>query len=102
MAEAKPPALSVAYTSSSSTPFHISHAVAAPPTSSVPDKVQYLAGLRAAVAATQDAVNKELTARMEEDKARDAASNRAAAKTMDVDEALEEQNYGEEVQSEDD
>lgn len=64
--------------------------------SSTADKTSYLAALRAAVTDTQATINKELTARMEDDKARDAGG--AAA----VDDAKEEENYGEEVQEEED
>ncbi|OAA64004.1 Gon7 [Cordyceps fumosorosea ARSEF 2679] len=59
------------------------------------NKTSYLAVLRAAVVDAQATINKELTARMDEDKARDAG---AAA----VDDAKEEENYGEEVQEEED
>ncbi len=65
------------------------------PSASSDNKTSYLAALRAAVTDTQATINKELTARMEEDKARDAG---AAA----VDDAKEEENYGEEVQEEED
>ncbi|KAH7158879.1 hypothetical protein DER46DRAFT_662865 [Fusarium sp. MPI-SDFR-AT-0072] len=61
------------------------------PATSTADKSSYLKALRASVADTQDTINKELTARMEQDKARDAAA-----------EAKEEENYGEEVQEEED
>ncbi|OAQ99152.1 hypothetical protein LLEC1_02401 [Akanthomyces lecanii] len=62
------------------------------------DKTSYLAALRTAVADAQATINKELTARMEEDnKARDASADAAA-----VDDAKEEENYGEEVQEEED
>lgn len=57
-------------------------------------KTQYLSALREAVSQTQDSINKELTARMEEDKAK------AGGVTSTVDEK-EEENYGEEVQEED-
>lgn len=62
------------------------------------DKTSYLGALRAAVTDAQATINKELTARMEEDKARDAGGAAAAAA---VDDAKEEENYGEEVQEED-
>lgn len=82
----------------------------------------YLAHLRAAVAQHRDKINEELTGRMEEDKKREAAAadpgegqeqmggaggqppkgnnKRKAAVAVDQ-EALEEQNYGEEVVEED-
>jgi hypothetical protein len=90
--------LSVSYGSPTSKPFSVTHTIPAPTTQSVDDRTQHLAALRAAVSATQDEVNKELTARMEEDKARDAASKPSAAKGVDEDK--EEENYGEEVQEE--
>lgn len=64
--------------------------------SSTDDKTQYLAALRDAVTQTQAEVNKELTSRMEEDKAAAAAGANGA--TPAVDEDKEEENYGEEVQ----
>jgi hypothetical protein len=110
--------LSATYTSPTNAPFTISHSIPSsssstttPPTTTdsnsnaVLDKTAYLASLRAAVTATQESVNKELTARMEEDKLRDAAANPAAAAAAakkGVDEDKEEENYGEEVQPEDD
>lgn len=86
--------------------------------------VAYLAHLRAAVAEHRDRINEELTGRMEEDKKREAAAaataegeeqkgaaagqpakgknNKRKAAAADVDqEALEEENYGEEVVEED-
>ncbi|TLD06408.1 uncharacterized protein PgNI_08189 [Pyricularia grisea] len=66
-------------------------------TMSLADKTNFLKDLRTSVAAVQDQVNKELTQRMEADKAREAGT--AAAAT--VNEAEEEQNYGEEVVNED-
>lgn len=86
--------LTASYTSPTSAPFTLTETLPAPTTSSTADKTQYLAALRAAVTATQEKVNKELTARMEEDKARDAKTG--------IDEAKEEENYGEEVQEEED
>jgi Cu2+-containing amine oxidase len=44
----------------------------------------------------QETINKELTSRMEEDKAREAAAT-GITKSKVVDEAKEEDNYGEEV-----
>ncbi|KAM3551413.1 hypothetical protein MY1884_007735 [Beauveria asiatica] len=69
--------------------------------SSSSDKTSHLGALRVAVADAQDTINKELTARMEEDKARDASAAGAAAAAA-VDDAKEEENYGEEVQEGDD
>lgn len=75
------PALSAAYTSPTSTPFTKSHDL------SPAEHAPYLISLRSAVAALQDDVNRELTARMEEDKAREGKAE----------EVREEENYGEEV-----
>lgn len=83
--------------------------------------VAYLAHLRTAVAEHRDRINEELTGRMEEDKKREAAAaggeeqegaaagppvkgknNKRKAAAAEVDqEALEEENYGEEVVEED-
>ncbi|KAL8296708.1 hypothetical protein RB597_006022 [Gaeumannomyces tritici] len=60
------------------------------------DKTKFLQDLRASVSAVQEQVNKELTRRMDDDKAREATAGNP------VDEAKEEQNYGEEVVDEDD
>ncbi|KAL6886978.1 hypothetical protein GGI43DRAFT_388436 [Trichoderma evansii] len=76
-------------------PFSITKSIPAPPTPLDPaGKSKYLESLRACVAAAQDQINKELTTRMEEDKAREGAAA--------VDEEKEEENYGEEVQEEED
>ena len=45
----------------------------------------------------QEVINKELTARMEEDNARAAEGLNGKAKVKGVDENKEEENYGEEV-----
>ncbi|KAI0020374.1 hypothetical protein F4780DRAFT_779498 [Xylariomycetidae sp. FL0641] len=89
-----------------SAPLPACPAAAADP--SVEEKTAYLGALRRAVAALQERVNAELTARMEEDNRRAAAAAGAGAKGDDgkdknqvgVDEAAEEENYGEEVQEE--
>lgn len=60
------------------------------------DKTAYLSSLRNAIAETQEQINKELTSRMEDDKATAAAKG---APTKD--DATEEDNYGEEVPEED-
>lgn len=75
------PSLSAAYTSPTSPPFTHSYDLPAA------DHAPYLLSLRSAVAKLQDDVNRELTARMEEDKAREGKA----------DEVREEENYGEEV-----
>ncbi|KAJ4311825.1 hypothetical protein N0V84_010242 [Fusarium piperis] len=86
------PALTANYSSPLSESFNASHTL---PTisssSSTADKMAFLKALRASIADTQAMINKQLTARMEQDKARDAAA-----------EAKEEENYGEEVQEEED
>lgn len=98
--------LSAKYTSPTNDTFIFSAAIPNSPALSTTDdsaeskkaqvaaKTQYLASLRAAVSKAQDAINKELTACMEEDKARDA-------KNAGVDDAKAEENYGEEVAEED-
>jgi hypothetical protein len=88
--------LSATYTSPTNAPFSITKTLPVPAADNIESRTTYLADLRKAVAGIQDEINKELTARMEEDKARDAS-----AKVADVDEAKEEENYGEEVVEED-
>ncbi|KAF5001433.1 hypothetical protein ACHAPU_001772 [Fusarium lateritium] len=86
------PTLTADYASPESEPFKVSHTLPAITSSaSTADKSSYLKALRASIADTQATINQELTARMEQDKARDAAV-----------EAKEEENYGEEVQEEED
>lgn len=70
-----------------------------PPSSSPADKQAYLARLRTSVSQIQGDVNRELTQRMEADKARAAA---APGGKNEVDEVKEEENYGEEVPENDD
>jgi hypothetical protein len=91
--------LTVGYKSPTNEPFSVAHTIPAAAPANVEDKKRYLESLRDAVAATQDEVNKELTKRMEEDKARDAASKPNSARNIDEDK--EEENYGEEAQEED-
>lgn len=73
--------------------FRLDSQIPAPPTSSVEDKTTYLAALRLAAAQIQDDVNRELTQRMEKEKAKTAST---------VDDAKEEENYGEEVVEDED
>ncbi|KAF4821225.1 hypothetical protein CGCTS75_v011144 [Colletotrichum tropicale] len=87
------------YKSPANDPFTHSESIPAPPTSGVQDKTAYLKSLREAINTAQESINKELTARMEEDKAREAGKN--GSRTA-VDEALEEENYGEEAPPNDD
>lgn len=92
--------LTGSYSSPTNAPFTTTQELQAPPSGivdpTVPDKTKYLSDLRKAVATMQDQVNKELTQRMEEDKAKEAGKNGKPA----VDDAKEEENYGEEVQGE--
>jgi hypothetical protein len=81
--------LTAVYTSPTSAPFSTTDTVAAPSSGSVEEKNKCLASLQGAITAVQAHINKELTARMEEDNARNAAD------------AKEEENYGEEVAEED-
>lgn len=94
--------LSVTYESPANESFAITNTISAPPSTSVTDKVAYLAALRQALASAQGQINKELTERMEEDKARDAASVGADDSKKKIDDVKEEENYGEEVQEDED
>lgn len=90
----EPPTLTGTYTSPTNPSFTITQPL--PPTPSTPsiaEKTASLAALRAAVTLAQAQINKELTSRMEDDKARDAASGN---------DVKEEENYGEEVQEDED
>ncbi|ATY62824.1 Gon7 [Cordyceps militaris] len=80
-------------TATYASPTNDAFALSSPLPLSDDDKTAYLGALRAAVGEAQATINKELTARMEEDKARDAGAAAAAA-----DDAKEEENYGEDVQ----
>lgn len=106
--------LTATYTSPTNAPFTVSEPVtsSSAPTATddstetkkaqVAAKAQHLASLRAALATAQDAINKELTARMEEDKAREAQTGGTAVNgKKGVDDVKEEENYGEEVAEED-
>jgi hypothetical protein len=88
--------LSATYTSPTNAPFSVTKSLSSPVSNDINARTTYLASLRKAVAEVQKEVNKELTARMEEDKARDASAK------ADVDDAKEEENYGEEVVEEED
>lgn len=85
------------YSSPDNDAFATTRTLQKPASGSVLDKTEYLQKLRAAIASTQDEVNKELTLRMEEDKTRLATAGGSKA----VDDAKEEENYGEEVVEED-
>ncbi|KAK1639369.1 hypothetical protein BDP81DRAFT_176218 [Colletotrichum phormii] len=94
---------SATYQSPANEPFTFSESLPAPPSSGPGDKSAYLNALRKSINAAQEHINKELTARMEEDKAKEAAiAKNGAAQKSAVDEALEEENYGEEAPPSDD
>jgi hypothetical protein len=101
--------IKLAYASPDSSSFDFTETLPALPTAhtaiSPTDKQAYLSALRAAVTTLQDKSNTELTARMEVDKMRDTAAAEVkkgnGAKQSAVDEAAEEENYGEEVVEED-
>ena len=96
--------LSATYNSPANTPFTVSQSIQAPSADGVEDRTNYLAGLRKAVLSAQQQINVELTARMDDDKSREADNAATASKKLKsaVDEAKEEDNYGEEVVGEDD
>lgn len=92
------PTLSATYTSPTNAPFTIPLPISIPADSTtVEKKAAYLSALRQSVTSLQQQVNKELTARMEEDKAREASEATAKGGKV-VDDEKEEENYGEEVQ----
>lgn len=97
-------ALTAKYTSPTNEAFAIdtalpsSAAAASTSTSTTTEKTSYLGTLRAAVTEAQATINKELTARMDEDRARDDPAGASMGTTVDEDK--EEENYGEEVQEE--
>jgi hypothetical protein len=80
---------SVTYQSPDNAAFTYTQKLPTPPTV----ETSYLSALRKAAAKMQEQINKELTARMEEDKARDAEGTKPKV----VDDAKEEDNYGEEI-----
>ncbi|RFU25727.1 hypothetical protein B7463_g10602, partial [Scytalidium lignicola] len=97
--------LSATYQSPTNAAFTHIKKLPTPPSDSTKDKTAYLSALRTATIELQEQINKELTSRMEEDKAREAAGQKAATgaagKGAVIDEAREEDNYGEEVVEED-
>ena len=109
MDDSNPPVITAQYNAPHSTSFILTQSIAftSSPSSasssscsaSTAHKAGFLSGLQKAVTTIQDQVNKELTSRMEEDKAREGAGRLEA--TKDIDEDEEEDNYGEEVQPED-
>ncbi|KAI1759090.1 hypothetical protein GGR53DRAFT_178070 [Hypoxylon sp. FL1150] len=85
----------------STRPFTISTPLAPPKDpSSTEQKTAYLRSLRDAVSDLQSRVNSELTGRME-DEASSLGGAAAGKKGKGVDEAAEEENYGEEVVEDD-
>lgn len=92
--------LSATYNSPTNAAFTHVKKLATPQTDSTKDKTTYLSTLKTAAAELQEEINRDLTARMEQDKAREAAAPGAAGK-LAIDEAKEEDNYGEEVVEED-
>lgn len=95
--------LSATYSSPSNASFTHMQKIPTPPSDKTTDRTAYLSALRKATSSMQEQINKELTARMEEDKAKDAEGVNGAskAKAKGVDESKEEDNYGEEVVEED-
>ncbi|KAK4111145.1 hypothetical protein N656DRAFT_690295, partial [Canariomyces notabilis] len=94
---ASQPSLSANYTSTSNAPFTISLPLTTPPNSTTTEnKTKYLAELRQSAISLQEQVNRELTARMEEDKTRDTSATTDPGASL-VDDEKEEENYGEEV-----
>ncbi|KAK3297752.1 Gon7 family-domain-containing protein [Chaetomium fimeti] len=98
MAAQQQPTLSAAYSSTTNAPFTISLPLtAAADSTTVELKAKYLSELRQSVISTQGQINRELTARMDEDKRREAVAATANGAKV-VDDEKEEENYGEEVQ----
>jgi hypothetical protein len=90
------------YSSPQNEAFTHTHQISTPATDKVSDRTAYLSALRKAVIDMQERVNKELTSRMEEDKVRETGAANGIEKNGGVvDEAKEEDNYGEEVVEED-
>ena len=92
--------LSATYTSPANQPFAHTQKLPTPPSDAPTDRTAYLGALRTAAVTMQEQINKELTQRMEEDKAQEA-EGASKTKAKGVDEAKEEDNYGEEVPEED-
>jgi len=88
--------LSATYQSPHNENFTHTTQLSTPPSNKPAHRTAYLAELRKATVAMQEQINKELTSRMEDDKAREAGGGMGASKGV-VDEAKEEDHYGEEV-----
>jgi hypothetical protein len=84
--------LTASYSGPGELPWESTQELQGPATDSVEDRTAYLASLREATTSLQGAINQHLTARMEEDKVKEGSAKNA------VDDAKEEENYGEEVQ----
>jgi hypothetical protein len=95
--------VSAKYNSPTNAAFTHTQKIPTPPSDKPSDRTAYLGALRKATAAMQEHINKELTQRMEEDKAKEAEGVNGAsnAKAHGMDESREEDNYGEEVPEED-
>ncbi|KAI9643061.1 hypothetical protein NHQ30_008796 [Ciborinia camelliae] len=95
--------LSATYSSPNSEKFEHVHKLPMATSGKVSDKTAYLGALRKATVDMQERINKELTARMEEDKVREAGdANGSKVNGGVIDEAKEEDNYGEEIVEEED
>ena len=92
--------LSATYQSPTNDAFTSAHQLSAPPSDQPADRTAYLGTLRKATVSLQDQINAQLTARMDEDKARGAEATSGIARAEGVDEAKEEDTYGEEVPEE--
>ncbi|KAI1471852.1 uncharacterized protein F4812DRAFT_196329 [Daldinia caldariorum] len=91
---------------SSTTTFALSTPLSLPESDVTADKTIYLRTLRGAVSSLQDHINSELTVRMEKEAIEAAATGNGKGvgkgiAAAGVDEAAEEENYGEEVVQED-
>ncbi|TAQ85669.1 hypothetical protein B7494_g6011 [Chlorociboria aeruginascens] len=93
--------LTATYSSPTNHPFTHAQNLPPPPTDKPRDRTTYLSSLRIATAKMQEVINQELTARMEDDKANGALTIGSGVSKSKVDEAKEEDNYGEEVVEED-
>ncbi|KAI1260838.1 Gon7 family protein [Xylariaceae sp. FL1019] len=92
--------LKATYTSPTSARTFTSPRLSLPQSTSVQQKQTYLSALRCQTAALQERINEELTRQMGVDNQREAG-NGVNGKKRKVDEAAEEENYGEEVVDED-
>jgi len=93
--------LSAVYKSSTNEPFTHTASLPAIQTTSAKERTAYLGALRSGVTEMQERINKELTARMEEDNLKTKEASDGKGKAVVVDEKKEEDNYGEEVVEED-